>query len=150
MFAIKRFQFSNPMHSWLNYLLLHNIMHNITYKWACGLRPQDCRRKWGDGRGSGSGSTAFIVNRKHLGWRLRGAEFERFAEIEGQMSTSRLRRASDRPDSPWAARDAHRFDVPDAYSDRAATSRSVRARCGPAGAAQGASGAQMEVAVAFA
>ena len=87
---------------------------------------------------------------ERLTYHLRGAEFESFAEIEGQMSTSRLRRASDRPGSPWAAKDAHRFDVPDAYSDRAATSRSVRARCGPAGAAQGASGAQMEVAVGFA
>ena len=128
------------------YLLQWYLFAN---KGACGLRPQDWRRKWGGGRGRWW-QYGVYGQWEHQNQRLRGAEFERFAEIEGQMSTSRLRRASDRPGSPWAAKDAHRFDVPDAYSDRAATSRSVRARCGPAGAAQGASGAQVEVAVGFA
>ena len=38
-----------------------------------------------------------------LVWRIRALR-----EIEGQMSTSRLGRASDRPGSPWAAKDAQR------------------------------------------
>ena len=44
--------------------------YNINNKGACGLRPQDWRRKWGGGRGSGSGGGS--IKTKRSGVFIRG------------------------------------------------------------------------------
>ena len=71
-----------------------------------------CGRK--TGVGSGAVGVEVVVEVRRL-WsmgahrlEMKGRGIRALREIEGQMSTSRLRRASDRPGSPWAAKDAQK------------------------------------------